>query len=128
MRMKTVKAANEIRLAGISVELEIVDGVIKGCTLIDGDRGVARFTIRNWSDFHVEIPEPPTMVERFIVRGSMFDASITKTLKTSGEAHVFAEQIRSVGGVAEIESAQVADDVPAKDTGRLRSRTRPGSA
>lgn len=58
MKFKSVKKASEIKLDGVKIELDTVDGSIKGLTITDAKGNLLRVAERSYS-LYVEVPAPP---------------------------------------------------------------------
>lgn len=84
MKTKTAKKATEILLDGITAELHIVDGTIKGVTLLDRDGRLLTVQNNGWgSGIEVLIPDvtPPKMEKAFRLKGAIKLIPFDETFK-----------------------------------------------
>lgn len=71
MNYVTVKHASDIKLAGITVNLEHVNNSLKVVTLTDGKGGLCRFSAGNYESANVTVPAPPKKETRYVLRGEL---------------------------------------------------------
>jgi len=77
VKYKTVKKASEIVLAGVKVDLDVVDGSVKGLTLTDINGSVLRVSDRAYNMF-IEIPAPPETETKFKLSGTVLNLPVEK--------------------------------------------------
>lgn len=80
MRFKSVKSAKDVALAGIAIAIEQVDSSIQSVTFTDVDGRLVRLSLRSYS-LQVEIPEPPKMVKRWHVSGTVLGLPLSLYFK-----------------------------------------------
>jgi hypothetical protein len=114
MRFDTVKSADQITLRGISVELDIVGGSLKGATLRDASGSMARFTLRNWNDFTIEVPAAPKMVKRHRMQAEVLGVATVELFEHSHQAHERLRAFEAIGTPEPLPPTKTiaADDVP----------------
>lgn len=70
MKFKSVKKSSEIVLEGVKVDLDIVDGSVKGVTFTDAKGNVVRMAERGYN-LYVEVPAPPEIERKYRLHGSV---------------------------------------------------------
>jgi len=78
VKFKSVKKTSEIKLDGVKVEFDMVDGSIKAVTLTDASGNVVRCAERGYN-FYVEVPAPPETEKKYRLHGSVLGISVEKT-------------------------------------------------
>jgi hypothetical protein len=86
MRFVTVKRATEIKLEGVKVSLDIVNGLQKGILLSDGKGGVLRVRLMGCSDLSIEVPAPPEVEKKHKLTGWVLGIPVDKTFDHQHEA------------------------------------------
>jgi hypothetical protein len=71
MNLKSVKKQDEVKLAGIVVEVEFKDSMPTGVVLRDVAGGALVVRAGQYSGLDVMVPAPPKMVERFRIAGAV---------------------------------------------------------
>ena len=92
MRFVTVKRATEIKLEGVRVSLDIVNGLQRGILITDGKGGVLRVRLAGYSDLSIEVPAPPEVEKKHKLTGSVLGIQVDKTFDDQFEAQ--REQIK----------------------------------
>ena len=85
MKFKSVKKASEVTLEGITVELDTVDGSIKGVILTDAKGNTLRVIERNYNLF-VEVPAPPEMEKKYRLSGNLLGLPVNMNFDSKYEA------------------------------------------
>lgn len=79
MKLITAKTASEIKLNGIKVELEMVDGTAKSATLTDADGNIVKFTQENYAGFRAYVAAPPEMKTQWRLEGEVLGVKIDES-------------------------------------------------
>lgn len=108
MKFKSVKKASEVTLEGITVELDTVDGSIKGVILTDAKGNTLRVIERTYSLF-VEVPAPPEMEKKYRLSGNLLGLPVNMNFDSKYEAD--AEQERLERGIRGDESELKVEEV-----------------
>ncbi len=122
MKLKTIKAAGEIKLKDVHVELEIVDKVIRSITLTDVGGTFLKITHgESYSNnIKVLIAEQPEVETKFKVTGTLHAGSdseipFRKVLDDEHRANNLAQDLRYKGAedakVEPVEVRKPADDI-----------------
>lgn len=118
MNLKTIKTANEIKLAGYYVEAETVNDSLNAIVIRDEDGAlVAKFCNESYS-FRALVPAPPKMVKRHNVSGNIHGITVNEVYSDVYEANRRASVLNDSGGevaVNEIEITQEAADAAEND-------------
>lgn len=95
MKMITAKAASDIKLIGITVELEIVDGSPKAAILTDANGNTVKFTQESYSGFRAYVAAPPEMVTKYRLQGEVLGLAVDETFEKEHEAMHRRNQLAS---------------------------------
>ena len=85
MKFKSVKKGSEVVLAGIKVDLDVVDNAVKAVILTDANGGMVRITERAYS-MYVEVPAPPETEPKFKLSGKVLDLPVEKLFESEYDA------------------------------------------
>lgn len=85
MKLVTVKTKEDIKLNGITVELEIVDNQTKSATLTDADGNMVQFALESYS-FKAYIPAPPVRVKKWVLQGEVLGLAVNEQFDAEHEA------------------------------------------
>ena len=113
-----VKTADQVKLYGISVELDMVDNQIKGIKLCDGARDLV-VRIDSYS-LSVEVSAEPQVKDVFTVTGMWMDNLIEKQADTRPQAEMLAQQMRD-NGATDVDIFE--DSVTVKDNSVFPNNT-----
>ena len=67
MNLKSIKKDSDAKLAGVTVDIDRVDGLIRRISLRDANGGL--LVIQGDYGVSVSVPEPPKMVKRWKIAG-----------------------------------------------------------
>jgi hypothetical protein len=107
MNLVTVKKDSDIKLAGVTAEIERADGNIRAVVLKDAAGGMV--VIRGDYGVSVQVPAPPTMVKKWKLTGSLKGLKYEEFFDSKYSADVRAtelEDFESKGDVSEVEVAE----------------------
>lgn len=90
-----VKTADQVKLYGISVELDMVDNQIKGIKLGDGARDL--FVRMDSYSLSVEVSAEPQVKDVFTVSCLWMDNTVEKKCDTKQQAEIIAQEMRDNG-------------------------------
>lgn len=96
MKWTSVKSANEIQLAGITVELIFEDKTLKGAILTDAKGITVKFTQESYSSFKAMVPEQPVKEKRYVLHGDLPSGKFRE---------IFAERDEAINRRDEMEAA-----------------------
>lgn len=113
-----VKTADQVKLYGISVELDMVDNQIKGIKLCDGAKDLV-VRIDSYS-LSVEVSAEPQVKDVFTVTGMWMDNLIEKQADTRSQAEMLAQQMRD-NGATDVDIFE--DSVTVKDNSVFPNNT-----
>lgn len=71
MNLQTIKKADEIKLAGISAELENRDGSLFSVTLTDANGTFVKVSQGRYSDIQIMAQAPPKKIKKFALTGKL---------------------------------------------------------
>lgn len=111
MKFKTVKKPSEVVLDGISVELDIVNDVIKGITLKDAKGNLVRVAERSYNIF-VEVPCPPEKEKKHKLSGEVIGLPVEKLFDDKYAAEDEKRRLESESSTAELKVEEVELDIP----------------
>lgn len=121
MKFKAVKSADEIKLDGVTIELDKTGDTINGLTITDAKGRLLRIAKRNWSDIALEVPAPPETIKMHIVSGDLLGLPVREQFAESYEATNRASAIRAAGGEVTVtledvvKPSEVTASTPASD-------------
>lgn len=98
MRFIEVKKQSDIKLNGITVDLDVVNETVKGITLRDTAGGILKVVESGYA-ISVQVPAPPKTEKRWRVAGSLLGIDMCKDFADQYEAK--RERDRLVGGAPE---------------------------
>ncbi len=85
MKFQTVKNDSELKLNGITFDVLRVNGIIKNLTMKDSDNNIVQIMVNNY-DVAVCVPEPPTMVTKYRVHGTVVGVPVDHLFDTDYDA------------------------------------------
>jgi hypothetical protein len=85
MKFKSVKKASEIKLAGITATLDVVDNSTQSITLDDEEGNSVRIAIRSYN-LYVEVPAPPETEKKYQLVGHVLDLPVDRVFDEKYEA------------------------------------------
>jgi len=68
MKFKSVKKVQDLKLEGVTFEMELLDKQLQSVTLTDGAGNVVKLSKQGYGDFAAFVPQPPEMVKKFELR------------------------------------------------------------
>ena len=108
MKWDTVKHSEQIKLSGVDVHLDEVNGAIVGVTVSQPDGAQLRVCKHDYS-ISVLVPAAPTMVERYRVKGKIHEVPVDEIIDGEYEAKRRAQELTAAGGDVSLTRTHIPD-------------------
>lgn len=111
-RYKTVKKDSEINIPGVRVEVDRQDGGVRAITIFDCGYGtLLRVASQSgYTNLDLMIPEPPKMVEKFHVTGTVLGLAFEEDYDTEYQAKDRIADVISHDGTAVFSKVEVPEE------------------
>lgn len=111
MRFKTVKKTSDIKLEGITIDADFVDGTLKRLGLIDKNGNRLQLSDRGYSSLAAEVPAPPEMATKYRLSGKVAGVQM-QPATFEYESEALEEKLRIQGEGTETDLAVEPIEVP----------------
>lgn len=112
IKFETVKKFSELKLEGITIEVECRDGQPFSITFLDGAGHLIRVARGDYSGMSIMLPEKPKMIKRWAVRGDVYGMKADEVFESEYEAQKRCDFLNSCCNVNTLKPVEISVPEP----------------